>query len=589
MKVVKAAAAALVAVMLLTTPVWAAEKEASNVQVNSGPEVIVQDGTAGQLPPKVELNKAQQKVLEKIYECVPELKELVLESVHDEGDIAWGVTFSDRNGAVEPGIHYAHAYLNFDKDTDQLINMNIHNPKWASEQLPATDLAEEKAAAFAQKLLGDKMNNYRMGSVGYGGGGTVDEKGNMIYWANANVQFNRLINGVPFMNSGFQVSVDVAGHVTAYYSQDFHKNNDGVRDVEPELGVFPDPSLAVTKEKAEKAFAEQLEMKLSYVGRQPLKDSMFNREKVETRPVLTYSPSYPSCSVPIDAMTGKPLDGLRERLPLTSPVKLAGEGKKLAAGTPEEVASLLAAETGIDMSGMKFGSVVERESEGRFVPGVKVKEYNWMSEPQTGPDGKPDFSTMRYLHVTTLADTGQVVSFNLQDESGRGEQAAITQEAARKTALRFMQKHLEKDACELEMSIYSTHEENIPDWVDRSKLEGYEQRPYFHFCFTRTHQGIPVSDSSYSVTVDGLTGKITSFVDVNSASSVTLPDSKNIVTAEAAKAEYLKSKTLNLVYLWPEYYNQKAPKPYLIYIPENAVSWEYIDAFTGKMVIVERD
>ncbi|TEB10764.1 hypothetical protein [Pelotomaculum propionicicum] len=117
-------------------------------------------------------------------------------------------------------------------------------------------------------------------------------------------------------------------------------------------------------------------------------------------------------------MTGKPLDGFQEQ-PLTSRISLAGEGKKLVAGTPEEAASLLAAETGIDISGMKFNGVVEREE--YLEPGIKVKEYNWMSEPQTGPDGRPDHSKMRYLHLSALADTGQVVGFSLQDESGRGK------------------------------------------------------------------------------------------------------------------------------------------------------------------------
>jgi len=36
---------------------------------------------------------------------------------------------------------------------------------------------------------------------------------------------------------------------------------------------------------------------------------------------------------------------------------------------------------------------------------------------------------------------------------------------------------------------------------------------------------------------------------------------KGFVTAKAAKAEFLKNQPLRLVYLWPEYFDQKAPKP----------------------------
>jgi len=298
-------------------------------------------------------------------------------------------------------------------------------------------------------------------------------------------------------------------------------------------------------------------------------------------PVLMYTPSL---LAPIDAVTGKLLDKFKMQSP--SRIILNGEGKKLVAGTPGEAASLLAGEAGIDMTGMNFERVEEQGE--HFDPGIKIKEYYWRSEPQTGPDGRPDHSKMRYLHLSALADTGQVVGFNLQDESGRGKKAVVSREAAQKTAVQFMQRYLDKGAAELEMHVYPLHEESIPEWVDRSKLEGDGQRPEFHFTFTRTHQGIPVLDRSYSVTVDGLTGRITAFYDGNSSSAVALPDSKNVVTAEAAKAEFLKSHPLRLVYLWPEYSGQKAPRPLLVYMPDYGVSWGgYIDAFTGKTVTVE--
>ena len=585
MKRVKGAAAVVLAVgMLLSTNAWAAEKEASSVlEARGGMEIVqLKDGTAGQPVAKAQLNESQRQALEKIYQIVPELKELSVEGVHDEGGTAWGVTLSDRAGEEAPGIMRAHASLTFETDTGELIMFDIQNPDWASVELPAPGLAREKAAEFARQVLGDKMKDYRMSAqIGYGGGSSQDDKGNKITWASANVQFERLINGIPFLNSGIRVSVDAAGHVTEYYTEGFYRINDGIKDSEPDPAVFPAPPLAITREAAEKVFAGLLEMKLNYVGRQPLKYSVFGGKKVETRPVLMYTPSN---YAPIDAVTGKPLAGYQEQ-PLTSRISLAGEGKKLVAGTPEEAAALLAAETGIDISGMKSNRVEEREES--LDPGIKLKEYRWMSEPQIGPDGRPDHSTMRFLHLSALADTGQVVGFNLQDEAGRGKKATVSREAAQETAIQFMQKYLDRGVSELEMFVYPAHEESIPDWVDRSKLEGNEQRPEFHFRFTHTHQGIPVSDRSYSVTVDGLTGRITGFYDGNSSSSVALPDSKDVVTAEAAKAEFLKSQPLRLVYLWPEYSGQKAPKPLLVYLPDYGVSWGYIDALTGKMVTVE--
>lgn len=101
------------------------------------------------------------------------------------------------------------------------------------------------------------------------------------------------------------------------------------------------------------------------------------------------------------------------------------------------------------------------------------------------------------------------------------------------------------------------------------------------------HQGIPVSDRGYNVTVDGLAGRVTSFYDSNSSTSVALPDKKDVVTIEAAKAEFLQNHPLRLVYYWPEYFGQKTPRSYLVYMPDYGASMEYIDAFTGKTVTVE--
>jgi len=576
-----AVAAVLAAGLLMSTTAWAAEKEASSMQEVKGGTEIVQ-GSAGGLVDKVKLNESQQQAMEKIYQIIPELKELSVENVHDEGETAWGVFLSNRSGDAAPGIMYVNASLVF-YNTGELIRFDIQNPDWASVELPTPGLAKEKAAQFAGRVLGDKIKDYQMSdAISYGGGSTFDDKGHEISWASASIQFDHLINGIPFLNSGIRVGVDAAGHVTEYYTEDYYPMQEGIKESRVDPAAFPAPSLAMTREAAEKVLSGSLEMKLNYVGRQPLKYPLFGNQKVATRPVLLYTPLN---IMPIDAVTGKPLGDFQWQ-PQTSLINLTGEGKKLIARTPEEAASLIAAETGVDISGMKIAQEEERGK--HFEPEIKVKEYIWRSDPPTGQDGQPDYSAMRYLYISALADTGQVVGFNIQDEGGQGKKGIVAWETALETAVQYVQRYLEQGAAELEMCAYPAYEESIPDWVDRSKLDGKPQ-PEFYFTFTRTHQGIPVSDCSYSVTVDGLTGRVTGFHDENSSSSVTLPDSKGAVTAEAAKAEFLKSHPLRLVYLWPEYCGQKAPEPLLVYMPDYGLSRGYIDALTGKTVMVEND
>ena len=348
MKRIKGAAAvALVAGVLFSATAGAAEKESSSVrEVRGGVGTVQLKGWTATLVAEVELSESRRQALERIYQIVPELEELFLEGVHEEGEDAWRAILSDRAGEPASGIGYVHASLTFENDTGELIGLNIRNPHWASAELPASELAREKAAEFVRRVLGDRSQDYRMsGGIGYGRSVTQDDKGNRIEWAKATVQFERLINGIPFLNSGIRVGVDAAGRVTEYHAEDFYRLQESPKVVKLDPTVFPAPSLAMPKETA----AGLLEMKLSYVGQQPLRYPKPGSGEVETRPVLMY---VPSVYMPIDAVTGQPAADFYGQS-VVSRISLAGEGRQLAAGTPEEAAALVAAETGIDISGMQ--------------------------------------------------------------------------------------------------------------------------------------------------------------------------------------------------------------------------------------------
>ena len=567
-KVKRTVAAVLAAGMLLTTPAWAAEQEVAVVQERSGDAI--------QLFSKAELTEAQRQALEKMYQIIPELKELSLQNVeYNEDRTAWGGYLTDGSPDVTPDNRRIRAGIAFDAKTGELINFYIDNPQWTAENLPSPALVEEKAAGFARELLGDRLEEYEMGeTMSFSSGSTTDDKGNKIMMTSAHVYFNQLINGVPFLNSGFQVSVDSAGHIT-----EFRKEKDNNQD----SAKFPDPSRAMTKEAAEKAFAGLVEMKLSYNSRQPLRLSWLGKGGEETTPVLMY---YPSFSGFIDAETGKPLDDSWGGLQQSQRIILNGEGKKFYAATPEEGARLLAEEFGVDMAGMEFGSV--RVHDLPVTSGYQFKEYSWRSETQQETDNKSDWNEVRFVNLKTIAETGEIVGFGIQDDSGRGKQGTVSGEDAQKTAVQFLQRYLEPGAAELVLTVFPS-EDNIPAWVDQSKLtDQMQQRPQFFIQFSETYQGIPVADSSHIVRVDALTGKVTEFGIGSRNASVTLPDSSDAVTADVAKAEYLKRHPLRLVYIWPEYYEQKAPSPQMVYLPVSG-DLGYIDALTGKTVVLERN
>ena len=567
-RVKRLAAAVLAAGIISASPAWAAE-------VTISPALPGKIGSTVQDPAGVILNQPQKIALEKVCQILPELKDLSVRQRHDyEGEPFWRLSLTDSPQGLIPGIDNISAHLTFDKEKGELTALEIQNPKWASEEIPPPVLAKEKAEEFARRLLGDRIKYYQPAAdMGYGGGSTRDSKGNRIVWASAAVQFNRLVNGIPLLNSGFQVSVDAAGRVTGYHKTD----SDNI-----EFTKFPDPSRAVNKEAAEKNYAGLVKMKLNYLAHQPVKQLTFGKGRNETRPVLIYSPSFQG---PLDALTGQFPGDFRGNLPQTEKITLIGEGKRFIVNTPEEAVKLIADEFGLDLSGMKSAGAEIREE--LPASGNRVKEYYWRAEADPGPDGKP-VKMMRFAHLTTLADTGQLVGFNLRDDSGAGREGAFSQETARKTAVQFLQKFLPVGEAQFEIWVPSANEDWIPAWVDKGKLEAnYSRPPQMYFHFNLTHQGVPVTDRYYSVTVDLLTGKIVSFYDGSGSPAVILPNSKGIVSADMAKAEYLRRHPLRLTYIWPEYFGQKAPAPYLVYLPASGTGWEYIDAFSGKTVAPE--
>lgn len=143
---------------------------------------------------------------------------------------------------------------------------------------------------------------------------------------------------------------------------------------------------------------------------------MLKPEKGETRPALVY---VPTSMATIAALTGKPLAEFMPSFPQPQPLTLKGEGQQLMARTPKEAGKLLAEVFGIDMTGMQFQGASDLQS---FPDrGIKQKSYTWSTIPPKVTEGKPgyDYRQMRFVHLTTITGTGQVISYNYQDVRAR--------------------------------------------------------------------------------------------------------------------------------------------------------------------------
>lgn len=70
------------------------------------------------------------------------------------------------------------------------------------------------------------------------------------------------------------------------------------------------------------------------------------------------------------------------------------------------------------MAGMKFSGA--RVHDLPVTSGYQFKDYSWRSETQQEMDGKPEDTAMRFVYLNTIADTGEIIGFGIQDDSGRG-------------------------------------------------------------------------------------------------------------------------------------------------------------------------
>ncbi|MEG6523349.1 YcdB/YcdC domain-containing protein [Desulfotomaculum sp. 1211_IL3151] len=514
----------------------------------------------------VELTDSQQRMLEKYYQILPELKKLTLQFVgNSETDSIWIWHFYQELPPGSSGIDAASARLTFAANSDELCTFDMSIPEWATEKLPSQELAKQQAAQFIKRVLGDKADLYQMNEqLGYSGSSSSDSEGKEIRWSARTISFDYLVNGIPFLNQALRVDVDAAGHITGYYRQKMDNLD---------TGVFPDPAKAISQQEATDIFNQMIQMKLNYIQCQPLQFGM-RGESRETRPVLMYAPVHASS---IDALSGEPIQEMGNLASQSERVQLIGAGKQLLAQTKEEAAKVLVEEFKMDMGTMAFNHIHEHKD--TFQGATKYKDFSWSTanEPEDG-------NNIKYVHLQTVADSGEVLRLSVQDHSKAVKEERVSKELIRQRALQFIQRYLAAGSTEMDLVSYDF---DTIAWFDPKRKNKEElPEPVSHFSFYPLYQGIPVSDGGYFVSINNLTGEVVGYAKGGLDPSVRLPDKQGIVTAEVAKAEYLKTHPLALTYFWPEWLGQRAPAPYLVYMPKPQAGVTYIDALTGQSVVI---
>ncbi|MED0674461.1 YcdB/YcdC domain-containing protein [Aneurinibacillus thermoaerophilus] len=520
---------------------------------------------------------AVQKSMDRLFALQPELKKLhIVTSGTSERDGKFFVHLSNRLPEAEREQRgESSAYLEFDDKTGELLSFNLQLLEWASEKNPSRQLAFEAAERFLTQWFGAE-NRQQFGEPRLSGGsGSAihHEDGTKTEWSERHVDFPLMLNGLPILYEGPQLGIDAFGHVVSYT----------YRPVDLDKVSAPKPDTAKSVEEIKQKIATADSLELNYVEAQPEKYSSHPYSEQKTKPVLKYdflgyTYLHPENGKPIDILSGEEWRKDRDSSVSKKEITLNPQGQSLIVRSEEEAKQTLAKLFGVE----------------QFISQLRRSEH-FMTEEENSPYQSYNFETEDpriTLHAMVEKKTGRVqsASWSMYTEKEQEANATMaTKEQALDTALAFLEKYAGPTAKHIQWTDFIWKELEPPAWVDKSKLspEMMASGPNeYWFSFYELHEGIPVQDRSYSVTVDKRTGKVSGFSFAAPRDELNLPDAQNIVTKEQALKTFLKNKPLKLQYIWPRYMDQRAPSPILIYAWGHSEEYGYVDALTGQYVTV---
>ncbi|PWK13904.1 S-layer homology domain-containing protein [Tumebacillus permanentifrigoris] len=187
----------------------------------------------------------------------------------ENGTKSW--SFSIRNSTSKTNI----GRVSLDAMTGELMNFNSYSETSAPPS--SSPVSDETIKAKALELV-KKLYSGRTGSIAFINVVSIGDNPKQSGSTMKGVAFSFLKNGVPSPN-GLQIVFDAQGNVNNFYGNTYYGN-----DVESQI-VYPDPSKAITLDKAKDTFLKNRPVRLSYYFPIAADGTRANT------PVLVYAPN----------------------------------------------------------------------------------------------------------------------------------------------------------------------------------------------------------------------------------------------------------------------------------------------------------
>lgn len=345
--------------------------------------------------------------------------------------------------------------------------------------------------------------------------------------------FERTVKGIPVWGESLTLSLSKNGSIDGV-------NWDTIDGKDYQESRFPEPTGILTAEEVKQKMKDYV--RLVYFEEYATTRSPFSQSVLEKKPVLTYQFHFNGS---IDAFTGKTIEPSQLGMDhAVSPIPVQSGGG-LFIRTEEDARNAM-----MTFGGTRDDGDVQIQSESN------LKIFRWVEK------------NGRIVTVQTDHETGRVIGMEVSgSNSNRDNHASAASHSLSKKAVSVLEQLLDPEVKEvqLERTVQKEHRTE--------------------YCFVPLHQGIPVIDRTFFITLDNQTGEIIGIRGDFARSSVALPSQQPILSIDEALATIMKNTHFELMYSWADESGNKEKTPLLVYRQgANSQSSVTIDAKTGEIL-----
>lgn len=560
-----------VAIALLLPPGLAAADSISSSKTSatsaSAQEVTTTAASEAD-PSKVKFT--QEQAVAKLRELFPSLKDATVSSVQlgstqsyppPVNQMIWNIQWTIQEGNGSHGFNSRVDAINGDILDTYLYFSRENNDAYYPPKISQTQALEIAKAFVAKAASSVKSNDLKL-----------EENANYNYFPSSlfgpvqyNYRFNILKNGIPSGTDSINIVVDGNGEINQFY-----RSSPGLE--------YPSAQPKITLEQAEKIFAEQFEVGLFYIP--VYKSGKVNQWILGWRPVeqSLYS---------IDALTGKRIDAVGKESTSSSVVysdvvkekdvfQTRSSNTELSA---KEAAKLVEKVAYIPADRKLANQSLENDYQDK---NRKVWQLSWSANAnERYMGGFPEQSSAR-----VDAKTGEIIEFQLQTYGYTDSKNTAPAPAGGK---KLSQTEAKARANSLINSLYPLASQNLKLIEYGDSMNVNVDGSGYNYQFIRYHQGVPVSDSTVTISLD-LYGRLISYMGnrIQDLDKITQSPDATITKKEALESYKTKFKAELKYSQIGGYYNYNsyvAPKLKLVYETSfiDANGWyQVIDAVTGK-------